>query len=376
MHWGQPLALLLLLLVPVFLVTVGFVGRSRRRAFQRLAEPRFFDFFHTEYNGFLWNLRAVLLTLAYAFLVLALARPQWNRVEIEDLATDTLIENPQKQTLDVAHREGIDIVIALDVSLSMEAQSGGLARIKQAKWQIGSFLDSLYAGSLSDDQVALVTFAGRSTIQFPLTGDPEVAKLFIDDVDTEIVSSSASGTDIGMALAMSDSLLQSSTRKKMILLISDGEDLEDNALPVVERIARHTDVKIFALGVGSEQASRIPIRDARGNLRYATDDEGNFVFTRLHPETLARIAALGGGRYFQSTLRRSEIGELMEEIREMKKGGEGREETIEFEEKIKSEKHYRYEDKYHYPLAVALALLLLEATVAWRRRQRFPRVLS
>jgi|GEM_PF-277485 len=374
MHWGNPYALLLLLLVPVFLVAVGFAERRRRRAFRRFAEPRFYDFFHTEFSGFYWNLRSVLLTLAFLFIVLAWARPQWNRIEIEDLGNDQPVENPEKQKLDVQRRPGIDIVIALDVSMSMDAQTGGMSRMDQAKWEIGAFLDSLYSGSLSDDQVGLVTFAGKSFVQFPLTNDPEVAKLFLDDVNTQITT--AYGTDIGGALAMADSLLKPSARKKMILLISDGEDLEEKAMPAVEAIARKSEAKIYTLGVGSDQPARISLRDGQGNLRFATDDDGNFVFSRLHPETLARIAATGGGKYYQASLRRTEIGDLMEAIRALKKGEKGKNETIEFDEQVRSEKHYRYQEQYHYPLAIALALLLIEAAITWRRRARLPRVLS
>lgn len=337
MRWGNPYLLFLLLLIPIFFVFIGLSKHRRKRNFSRFAESRFYNFFLQEFSSFHWGLKNVLLVLAILFLILAIARPQWNK-EVQ-----------------IVKKEGIDIAICLDVSKSMDAQDIQPSRIERAKDQISLFIDQL-----KGDRIAIISFAGRSFVQCPLTDDYGAAKLFLNLLDTESVASY--GTNIGGAIEKAISLFNEEDKHKVIIVVSDGEDLEEKAVDTAKKAAEQNAI-IYTLGVGSPEGSTIPLKDKSGNTVYAKDDQGNIIFTKLDVNVLTQIAKIGNGRFFPITPQQSEIFEIMKNINEIEK------------KKFDSREFVRYKEQYKYFVLTALILLLLESFITFKKKVKFKRVI-
>lgn len=330
MRWEHPVYLFLLILIPLIGVVSGIMAKRRKKLLAAYAEERFYNFYFQEFSGFHWHLKTWIFNLALLFIIIALARPQWNK-EVQ-----------------IMKKEGIDIVVCIDVSKSMDAQDIKPSRIDRAKDQITRFIDGLRG-----DRIAIVAFAGRSFVQCPLTDDYSAAKLFLSLLDTETVTSY--GTDIGGALQTAMPLFAEAEKHKVIIVVSDGEDLEENALDVAKESAGQGAV-IYTLGVGSPQGSTIPIQDAQGNTVYAKDDAGNIIFTKLDIATLTDIARSGNGRFYPITPQQSEILEILNNINAIEK------------KKFDSKEYVRYKEQYHWFVAIALALLCIEWLIVTRKK--------
>lgn len=337
MHWGNPYILFLLLLVPLFVILLGVAAHNRKKQFSNFADKKFYDYYMQQFSFFHWSLKNVIFIMAVFFLIIALARPRWNK-EVQ-----------------IVKKEGIDIVVAIDVSKSMDAQDIQPSRIERAKDQISLFIDQL-----KGDRIAIVAFAGKSFVQCPLTNDYGAAKLFLNLLDTETVPSY--GTDIGGAIARAITLFGEDEKHKVIIVVSDGEDLEENAVKIAEETARKNAI-IYTLGVGSPEGSTIPMRDASGNVVYAKDDKGDIIFTKLDISILTKIAKTGNGRFFPITPRQSEIFEIMKNINAIEK------------KKFDSREFTRYKEQYKYFAIAALLLLLIESFILYKKKAKFKRVI-
>jgi len=337
MHWGNPYLLFLLLLIPVFFILIGIAEHRRKMNFQKFAESKFYNFFMQEFSVFHWSLKNVIFVLAISMMIIAVARPQWSK-EVQ-----------------IVKKEGIDIVVCIDVSKSMDAQDIQPSRIERAKDQISLFIDQL-----KGDRIAIVAFAGRSFVQCPLTDDYGAAKLFLNLLDTETVPSY--GTDIGGAISKAITLYGEDEKHKVIIIVSDGEDLEEKALEIADEAAKQNAI-IYTLGVGSPEGSTIPIKDSSGNTVYAKDDKGDIVFTKLDISILTQIAKKGNGRFFPITPRQSEIFEIMKNINSIEK------------KKFDSREFVRYKEQYKYFILAALIFLLVESMIIYKKKVKFKRVI-
>ncbi|MDD3049832.1 MAG: VWA domain-containing protein [Candidatus Cloacimonetes bacterium] len=335
MRWGNPQLLFLLIIIPLLLLTIFWTKNRRKKRIEKFADRRFFDFFTQEFHSFYWELKAVLLVIALAFLIIAISLPQWNK-EIQ-----------------MVKKEGIDIVVCIDVSKSMDAQDIRPSRIERAKDQISLFIDQL-----KGDRIALVAFAGRSFVSCPLTDDYGAAKLFLNLLDTE--SAGYYGTNIGDALQESVSLFRESQKYKIIVLISDGEDLESKSIEVAQEISKQG-VVIYALGVGSPEGSTIPLVNQQGNVEYAKDENGNIILSKLDVVTLSKLASAGNGKFYSVTPQQSEIFEIMKDINSIER------------EKIDSREFVRYKEQYRYFSLIALILIILESLIYYKRNVKFKR---
>ncbi|MCF7912644.1 MAG: VWA domain-containing protein [Candidatus Cloacimonetes bacterium] len=338
MHWGNPKALFLLLIIPAALILVLLSKRNHKKSFARFAENRFYDYYFQQFSAFKFNLKNVFLIIALLFLIIAMARPQWDR------------------EMQIVQKEGVDIVICMDVSKSMDAADIQPSRIERAKDQISLFIDQL-----KGDRIAIVTFAGRSFVQCPLTDDYGAAKLFLSLLDTETVTSY--GTDIGKALQTSIDVFDQKDKHKIIILVSDGEDLEENAVSIAEEAQKQGAI-IYSLGIGSPDGSTIPVTDENGNTVYAKNDQGEIIFSRLNVDILSRIAKATNGRFFPITPQQSEIFQILNEIKTMEK------------KKIDTRQYSRYKDQYHYFVLAALIFIILEFLIMVIRNTPFERVIK
>ncbi|MCF7793285.1 MAG: VWA domain-containing protein [Candidatus Cloacimonetes bacterium] len=337
MRWGNPYLLFLLILIPIFFILIGLAEHRRKKNFTKFGESRFYNFFLQEYSAFHWGLKNVLFVIAILFMIIAIARPRWNK-EVQ-----------------IVKKEGIDIAICLDVSKSMDAQDIQPSRIDRAKDQISLFIDQL-----KGDRISIVAFAGRSYVQCPLTDDYGAAKLFLNLLDTESVPSY--GTNIGGAIEKAISLFGEEEKHKVIIVVSDGEDLEESAIDVAKDAIKQNAI-IYTLGVGSPEGSTIPLKDESGNTVYAKDDKGDIIFTKLDINTLTQIAKIGNGRFFPITPQQSEIFEIMKNINEIEK------------KKFDSREFVRYKEQYKYFVIAALILLILESLIIYKKKVKFKRVI-
>jgi len=337
MRWGNPYILLLLILIPAFLFFLGFSKIQRKKRFEKFADKRLFNFFFQEFSNFHWSLKSFLLILAFLFLTIAAARPQWDK-EVQ-----------------IVKKEGIDIVVCIDVSKSMDAIDIQPSRIERAKDQISLFIDQL-----KGDRIAIVAFAGRSFVQCPLTDDYNAAKLFLNLLDTETVP--LYGTNIGAALEMALELFGEKEKHKVIIIASDGEDLEENSIEIAETIAKQGAI-IYTLGIGSPEGSTIPLSDSKGNVEYAKDDAGNIIFTKLDINILTQLAKTAHGRFFPITPHQSEIFEIMQNINSIEK------------KKFDSREFIRYKEQYRYFVILSLISFFTAIFIVNRKKGNFKRVL-
>lgn len=259
------------------------------------------------------------------------------------------LANPQiGSKLFEAKHEGIDLVLAIDVSNSMLAEDIRPNRLERTRLGIEKLIDKL-----EGDRLGIVIFAGKAFVQLPLTTDYAAAKLFTRNLNTNSVSEQ--GTSIGTALDVS---LQSfdfeSPTSKVVIVVTDGEDHEEDAIKMAQT-AKSKEVKVFTVGMGSVQGAPIPIYKNGNQLGYRKDKNGKTIVTKLNENMLQEIADAGGGKFFRASNGNIGLQSILDEINSLEK--------TELESKIYSD----YEDRFQYFLIGALLLFLLE--VFWPQKR-------
>ena len=331
-RFGNPTALYLLLLLPLLGVFLVVGARWKRRALERFADLDLVRRLTRSVNYRARAWRTALLVVALAAGTFALSRPQFGtRVE-------------------TVRREGLDVVVALDLSSSMLAEDVAPNRLERSKLEIQRLI-----GRLSGDRIGLVAFAGQAFVQSPLTSDYGAARLFLNAMDTELMP--LQGTDIGEALRVSlDAFRDESLDHRVILLVTDGEDHEG---AVEEMVARAVDagVRIYTVGVGSSDGVPIPAFDAQGRRQgFKRDEDGTVVTTLLEEASLRQIADATGGRLYRSTPEASELTALIDELDSL--GGR----------QIDSREITQFEEQYQIFLGLAIVLLFVEGLIPDRRK--------
>lgn len=223
------------------------------------------------------------------------------------------LTNPQygeKKTTGKA--EGIEIMIALDVSNSMLAKDlDGADRMVVAKMALVEMINKLHG-----DKVGLVVFAGNSFVHIPMTTDYVAFKRFLAEVSPGMTT--AQGTSIGSAIDLSAESFSDQDNNKAIIVISDGENHEDNAIFSAEE-ARKNGIYVFTVGMGTTKGAPIPNIE-RGMMKgYKKDDEGNTVISKINPQMLQGIAQAGGGYYAQAEGRYLDLGGFLQQLNQIEK---------------------------------------------------------
>ena len=252
---------------------------------------------------------------------------------------------------ELAHRRGIDLVVAIDASKSMLARDVAPDRLDRAKLELNTLLDSL-----KGDRVGIVAFAGDAYVQSPLTSDYAAAKLFLRAVDPEQMQQG--GTNIGAALQLAQSMLESADRgakDRVVVLLSDGEDLSGEEMDAAEAL-HAAGIKVYAVGIGSEAGEPIPELGKGGEvLGYKKDASGNTVLTRLDRAGLEAVAQLTGGEFFYQP-HGVAVQEVAARIDRLQKS------------EIESRLTVRWDERYQTFLAPGLALLVAGMLIPRRRR--------
>ena len=305
---------LLLLLVPI----IGWYIWKIRHAdasFQ-ISSNQGFDAVPVSYKVYLRHLPFVLRMLAVAILILVLARPQ---------STDNW-EN--------SSTEGIDIVLAMDISSSMLAEDLKPNRLEASKDVAASFINGR-----PTDNIGLVVFSGESFTQCPLTTDHTVLLNLFKDIQSGMIED---GTAIGLGLANSVSRIKDSQAKsKVIILLTDGSNNMGEIAPVTAaEIAKTFGIRVYTIGVGTEGEAPYPFKTAFG-VQYQN------IPVQIDEETLRKIATTTGGQYFRATNTKS-LGGIYAEIDEMEKT------------KISVQEFSKKQEEYKYFALLAFLILLFE----------------
>ena len=321
-----------LLLIPALAVFFWGALKARRRALAHFGDVELVRKLSLTVSRRGRAAKGILLLVAVAFLVLSLARPQFG----------TRVETVKSQ--------GQDVMVALDVSLSMLAEDVGPNRLERARLEIMRILQRL-----DGDRIGLVAFAGSAFVQVPLTVDYGAAAMFLNAMDPDLIP--LQGTNLGEALTVAlDAFEEGSRDHRVLLIVTDGEDHEGEIDSAVERAVQEG-VRIYTVGIGSLEGVPIPeIEQAGVRGGFKRDDEGNVVTTRLDEAMLRRISLATGGLYFQATGAGASLDRLVDEI----VGGEGRE--------LEARQVTQFDEQFQVFLGVALLLLLVEGLVPDRRR--------
>jgi Ca-activated chloride channel family protein len=246
--------------------------------------------------------------------------------------------------------EGIDIIIALDISNSMLAEDIKPNRLERAKQELSRLLDRL-----ENDRIGMIVFAGDAYTQIPITNDYLSAKMFLSSINTEMIS--RQGTAIGSAIELAiRSFNPQSKAGRAMVIISDGENHEGDVLQACKK-ATEKGIKVFTIGMGSPQGVRIPLSTTPNNRDYRRDKEGNFIITRLNEQMLMEIASAGDGKYYRASMPDMGLSSMLSQFRSMKKA--------ESEYKVYTE----FEEQFQLIVWLVLGLIVFEFLLLERRNR-------
>ncbi len=257
--------------------------------------------------------------------------------------------NPQIGTrLEEVKREGVDIIIALDVSNSMKAQDIKPSRLERSKQSISRLIDKL-----ENDRIGMIVFAGQAYVHLPITTDYAAAKLFLSNIDTDLVPTQ--GTCIACAIDLAtESFVGEDNKHKALIIITDGENHEEDAVEAAKQ-AHTKGVVIHTIGMGTPDGAPIPVFKNGYQTDFMKDRSGNTVITKLETLTLEQIASEGKGQFIQASNSDDGLETITNQINKMEKKSFG---TKQFTD---------YEDRFQYFLAAGLLLLLIEFTITNKR---------
>lgn len=276
-------------------------------------------------------LKYIVISVAAVLALIALARPQWGFVWEE------------------TKRTGIDMLIAIDVSKSMLATDVKPNRLERSKFAVKDMVKKL-----NGDRIGLIAFAGTSFLQCPLTIDYNGFLLALDDLGISTIP--RGGTSIASAIRESMSIFKGPDKKyKILVIITDGDDLEGDALSAAKE-AGGLGIKIYCVGVGSQEGDIIPVMNDRGERGYVADRSGQVVKSALNEDLLKKIAISTGGNYVHAT--QAEFGLVLLYDKSISKL-----EKRDIEEKMRK----RSQERFQYFLAFAVLLLLLEPLLPDRK---------
>lgn len=319
----NPKMLGLLYVIPLMIAVYIFDLSRKNVGLRRFAKESLLASLIPDFNAGKKLTRFILYHFAIAFFVMGIANPQMG---------SKIAEGKQ---------EGVDIMIALDVSNSMMAEDLKPNRLQRAKLAIEKLVNRL-----GGDRVGIIVFAGNAYVQLPITTDYSAAKLFLTGIDNNIVP--VQGTAIGKAIDLSmESFNFEDLSSKTIIVITDGENHEDDAIKAAE-LAYEKGVIINTIGMGSVKGSPIPIYRNGKQVDFKKNRAGETIITRLNNKMLKEISEAGGGTFVRASQQDVGLGILLDNINQMDKKEFG------------SVLYTEYESRFQYYLAIGLLLLLID----------------
>ena len=289
-RFEDPIYLWLLLLAPILLLLRYFTYIRRKAKLKKFGDMSLVRELMPNVSKYRPTVKFTLTLIALALVVIMLARPQ----------SGTKISNES--------RNGIETIIAVDISNSMLAEDVVPSRLEKSKLLVENLIDNF-----TEDRIGLIVFAGEAFVQLPITNDYVSAKMFLQDMEPSLISTQ--GTDLARAIRLAmNSFSQEEKIGRAIIVITDGEDHEGGALEAAKE-AQKKGINVFILGVGSTTGAPIPIGNG-----YLTDASGKTVMTALNEQMCQEIAQAGNGTYIHVDTTSEAQDKLNSEIAKLQKG--------------------------------------------------------
>ena len=323
LRFEHPEYLYWLILIPVLIIFYILIRLRQDKVFKRFASVQMRDYLVPQRSSRRSIFKFVVFLLMVASLILGLANLQ------------------SGSKMEEVKREGIDLYIAVDVSNSMNAQDIVPSRLDRSKQAINKLISELRG-----DRLGVIVFADKAFVQLPITTDYGAAKMFLSSVNTNSVASQ--GTAIGEAINLAVKSFADDERSKAIVIISDGEDHENDAAMTAAKDAAKKGVKIYTIGMGLPDGAPIPEYNQYGRMTgYKKDRNGNTIVTRLDEDMLRRIAEAGGGMYVRANNSNVGLEKIYADISKLDKT------------EIETQVFTDYEDQFQWFVGAAIVLLLV-----------------
>ena len=326
-----------LALIPLFIIIYWIMTRWRKKALLSFGELAVIQQLYPDVSKSKRIWKFILYLFAFTFLIIGIVNPQ----------VGTRLEEVK--------RKGADLMICLDVSNSMKAEDLAPNRLEKAKQSISKLIDKL-----DGDRLGVIVFGGEAYVQLPITTDYSAAKMFLESINTDMIPTQ--GTAIGKAIDMAmESFGKDEGKNKAIVIITDGENHEDDAIKAAEDAAEKG-ITIHTIGMGSAEGAPIPLY--KGNVRegFRKDKEGNTIVTKLDEKMLQEISAAGNGIYIRASNSDAGLNNVLEALDKLEKK--------QFDSKMYSD----YEDRFQWFIAVAFLLLLIETFLTERKSKIYQRL--
>lgn len=324
-----------LYLIPILILIIILFSIWRRKKILEFTNVNLFKKLAPKYSHVRIKIKNIINTLIFIVLIIGIANPQIGS-KIEEVKT-----------------EGIDIMIAFDVSNSMLAEDVEVSRLKTSRLSVTRLIDTL-----NRNRIGLVVFAGNAQLQLPLTVDYSAAQLVTSAITTNIIS--RQGTDISQAIELCvKSFDLNNNRDKAIIIFSDGgdEDENDHEQVISSAIdAAEKGIKIYTIGIGSKKGALIPIKNKKGELEGYIQNDKNPVISRLNENLLLEIAKKTSGKYIRANNSQIVFSEILNQIEKMKK------------QKISAFKITEYEDRFQWLIFISVFLLFLDLILLKKSR--------
>ena len=326
-----------LVIIPVIILLFLVLQLWKYKAQNKFADKQLLKRLSPNRSVFKAILKVVVLSLAFLCLTIALVNPK--------IGTK----------LETVKREGVDIVFAIDVSKSMLAEDIAPNRLEKSKQLVTQIINNL-----ASDRVGIIAYAGRAFPQLPITTDYASAKMFLQSMNTDMLSSQ--GTAINEAIKLARTYFDNEEQtNRVLIIISDGEDHSEEAAAVAEQAHNEEGIRIFTIGVGDVKGGPIPEKRNGIVLNYKKDSQGETVITKLNEETLKSIAAEANGAYINGKNTANVVENIREILNTMDK--------TEFEAKQFAD----FKDQFQWFLGFGIFLLLLdifllERKTAWLKK--------
>jgi Ca-activated chloride channel homolog len=331
-RFANPDFLYLLILLPVLILLYVINEVRKRRALQKLGDIKLVGSLVPELSRTRSVIKFILQLIAFSASIIMLSRPQFGS-KLEDVK-----------------KQGVEVIIALDVSNSMLAEDIQPDRLTRAKQAISRLVDNL-----DNDKIGLIVFAGDAYTQIPVTTDYVSAKMFLATINPDMVPKQ--GTAIGAAINLGiRSFSPGQGTSKAMIIITDGENHEDDPVAIAEEASKEG-IIIHTIGIGSTEGVPVPVI-LNGKKDFLKDAEGNTVITKLDEEILKKIAVSTNGNYVRASNSNIGLDEIFSEIRRMKK------------QELESTIYTEYNDQFQIFAAITLFLLLVDYIIMERKNRR------
>ncbi len=323
MRFDQPHFLYALIIIPVIAGLLHALYARHQRISDRFIAHTLIDQQVLKQKKRNAQIQAIYLVIGMMCAIIALARPQWGKTE------------------EVIKREGLDILIAVDVSKSMLTQDVRPTRLERTQWAIKDLVKQL-----KGDRVGLMAFAGEAFMMCPLTLDYSGFLLSVDDLSPSVIP--RGGTSISVAIQEAiRNYEKAAGHDKALVIITDGEELEGDALTAARK-AKDQHIKIFTVGVGTKEGDLIEFVDDKGSTQFLKDDKGNVVKSRLNEDLLQSIAYETGGAYVRSSPTEFGLDFLYD-----------KQLALIPKQELEAKKSIQYHDRFQWPLTIAIIFFIL-----------------